>query len=53
LAIAGGFVTFMRQSAIINQLARQLVKRDSNALTLDEEFKEQLQKRINNHREKN
>jgi hypothetical protein len=42
-------VTFMRQSAAINQMARKLVNRDSNALKLDERFKEQLQKRINSN----
>jgi len=41
-------VTFMQQSAVINQMARKLVNRDSNSLTLDEEFKEQLQKQIDN-----
>ena len=46
-------VTFMRQSAVINQMARKLVNGDSNALRLDEGFKQQLQKRINNHLDKN
>lgn len=46
-------VTFMRQSAVINQMARKLVDRDYNALKLDEGFKEQLQQRINNRLDKN
>jgi hypothetical protein len=46
-------VTFMRQSALINQMAKKLVNGDSNALKLDEGFKEQLQKQINNHLDQN
>ena len=46
-------VIFMRQSAVINQMARKLVNKDSSALTLDEGFKEQLQQRIKNHLEEN
>lgn len=46
-------VTFMRQSAVINQMARKLMNGDSNTLRLDEGFKQQLQKRINNHLDKN
>lgn len=46
-------VTFMRQSAVINQMARKLVNADSNTLKLDEKFKERLQKRINTHLDKN
>jgi len=46
-------VIFMRQSAVINQMARKLVTGNSNALTLDKVFKEQLQQRIKNHLEKN
>ncbi|RZM21705.1 MAG: hypothetical protein EOO88_31905 [Pedobacter sp.] len=42
-------VTFMQQSAVINQMARKLVNADSNVLKLDEGYKEGLQKRINNH----
>jgi len=46
-------VTFMRQSALISQMAKKLVNGDSNALKLDEGFKEQLQKQINNHLDQN
>lgn len=46
-------VTFMQQSAIINQMARKLFHSDFTELKLDEGFKEQLQKRINNHLDKN
>ena len=46
-------VTFMQQSAVINQMARKLFTSDYKELQLDEGFKEQLQKRINNHLEKN
>ena len=42
-------VTFLQQSALINQMARKLANADSNTLKLEEGFKEQLQKRINNH----
>ncbi|SFH19933.1 hypothetical protein [Pedobacter insulae] len=42
-------VTFMKQSAIINQMARKLVNADSNALKLDEGFKAQLQKQVDNY----
>ena len=41
-------VTFMQQSAVINQAARQLFNPDSMELKLDEGFKEQLQQQINN-----
>ena len=41
-------VTYMRQSAVINQMARKLMNNGgSSTLKLDEGFKEQLQKRIN------
>lgn len=46
-------VTFMRQSAVINLMARKLVNMDSNALKLDKGFKEQLQKQINNRLDQN
>jgi hypothetical protein len=46
-------VTFMKQSAIINQMARKLVKVDSHPLKLDEGFKEQLQKQVDNHLSQN
>ena len=46
-------VTFMQQSALINQMAKKLFHSDYTQLKLDEGFKEQLQKRINNHLEKN
>lgn len=46
-------VTFMQQSAVINQMAKKLVNMDSNALRLDEGFKKQLQKQINNHLDQN
>ena len=46
-------VTFMQQSAVINQMARKLVNANSNTLQLDEKFKERLQKRINSHLDKN
>ena len=41
-------VTFMQQSAVINQAARKLFNPDSMELKLDEGFKEQLQQQINN-----
>ncbi|KQR71166.1 hypothetical protein [Pedobacter sp. Leaf176] len=40
-------VTFMQQSAVINQMARKLFDPDSGALKLAKGFKEQLQKQIN------
>jgi hypothetical protein len=46
-------VTFMQQSTVINQMAKKLVNMDSNALRLDEGFKKQLQKQINNHLDQN
>jgi len=46
-------VTFMRQSVVINQMARKLFNPDSSELKLDEGFKEQLQGRINNQLESN
>ena len=46
-------VTFMRQSTVINQMAKKLFNPESNELKLDEGFKERLQKRINNHLDKN
>ena len=46
-------VTFMKQSAPINQMAKKLFHSNYTQLKLDEGFKEQLQKRINNHLEKN
>lgn len=41
-------VTFMQQSTVINQMARELFNSDFRELKLGEGFKEQLQKRINN-----
>lgn len=41
-------VTFMKQSAVINQMGRKLFAPDSRELKLDEGFKQQLQKQINN-----
>lgn len=46
-------VTFMQQSAVINQMARKLFNSDYRELKLDEGFKEQLQKRINNQLDQN
>lgn len=46
-------VTFMQQSAVINQMARKLLHSNYTELKLDEGFKEQLQKQINNHLDKN
>ncbi|MGK9128405.1 hypothetical protein M1D52_20520 [Olivibacter sp. SA151] len=46
-------VTFMQQSAVINQMARKLFPSDYKELKLDEGFKEQLQKRINNQLDEN
>ncbi|MDM8172834.1 MULTISPECIES: hypothetical protein [unclassified Olivibacter] len=46
-------VTFMQQSAVINQMARKLFTSDYKELKLDEGFKEQLQKRINNQLDEN
>jgi hypothetical protein len=40
-------VTYMQQSAIINQMARKLFNSDYRELKLDNGFKEQLQERIN------
>ncbi|ETZ19551.1 hypothetical protein [Pedobacter sp. V48] len=39
-------VTFMQQSAVINQMARQLFHQDKTELKLDEGFKKDLQQRI-------
>lgn len=41
-------VTFMRQSTLINQMARQIFKSGSGDLKLDNRFKVQLQQRIDN-----
>ncbi|SDZ81350.1 hypothetical protein [Pedobacter hartonius] len=46
-------VTFMQQSAVINQMARKLFTAGYTELKLDDGFKEQLQKRINTQLEKN
>ena len=46
-------VTFMSQSAAINQMAKKLANKDANALKLDDGFKEQLQTRINSQLDKN
>ena len=46
-------VTFMQQSAVINQMAKKLFHSDYAELKLDEGFKEQLQKQINNQLDKN
>lgn len=46
-------VTFMQQSAVINQMVKKLFRSDHTELKLDEEFKEQLQKRIDNLIDKN
>ncbi|WP_353718294.1 hypothetical protein [Dyadobacter sp. 676] len=46
-------VTFMKQSAVINQMAKKLFSSDYAGLKLDKGFKEQLQNRINNHLDKN
>lgn len=46
-------VTFMQQSAVINQMARKLFHSNYTELKLDEGFKEQLQKQINNRLDKN
>jgi hypothetical protein len=40
-------VTFMRQSLLINQIARKLMNTDSVVLKLEDGFKEQLQERVN------
>mgnify|MGYP003576698385 CR=1 FL=1 len=42
-------VTFMQQSVVINQVAKKMFQSDCTELKLDEGFKEQLQRRINNH----
>ena len=39
-------VTFMHQSAAINQMARKIFRSDQTEWILDEEFKERLQRRI-------
>lgn len=39
-------VTFMQQSAIINQMARKIFIHEKPELKLDKNFKKQLQKRI-------
>ena len=39
-------VTFMQQSAVINQMVRKMFHPDHTKLKLDKEFKQQLQKRI-------
>ncbi|MFA6276842.1 MAG: hypothetical protein WC622_08835 [Pedobacter sp.] len=46
-------VTFMQQSAVINQMVRKLFKSDPTKLKLDKGFKQQLQKRIVDQLEKN
>ncbi len=46
-------VTFMQQSAVINQMAKKLFYADYRELKLDDQFKDQLQQRINNHLDKN
>lgn len=46
-------VIFMQQSTVINQLAGKLFKPDSAELKLDEGFKAELQKRINNQLDSN
>lgn len=45
-------VTFMKQSAVINLMARKLFDTDYRELKLDDQFKDQLQKRINNQLDK-
>jgi len=46
-------VTFMQQSAVINQMARKLFLANYRELELDDQFKDQLQKRINTQLDKN
>ena len=46
-------VTYMQQSAIINQMARKLFNSDYRELKLEQGFKEQLQQRINEQFDRN
>lgn len=46
-------VTFMQQSAMINQMARKLFHSDHPELQLDDAFKQQLQKQIDDQLTKN
>jgi len=39
-------VTYMQQSAVINQMVRKMYRSGYTKLKLDKEFKQQLQKRI-------
>lgn len=46
-------VTFMQQSAVINQMVRKIFNAEHSELKLDEGFKKQLQIRIDNQLEQN
>lgn len=46
-------VTFMQQSAMINQMAKKLFHSDQHQLRLDDAFKKQLQNRIDDQLDKN
>lgn len=46
-------VTFMKQSAVINQMVKNLFASGRNKLKLDNEFKRELQKRIEDQLDKN
>jgi len=46
-------VTFMQQSLVINQMVKKLFQSDAIKLKLDDSFKHHLQKRIEDHLEKN
>jgi transcription initiation factor IIE alpha subunit len=45
-------VTFMQQSAVINQMARKIFHPHKDDLRLQDDFKVQLQKRINDQLDK-
>lgn len=46
-------LTFMKQSAMINLMARKMFYSDQHELYLDDAFKKQLQKRIEDQLDKN
>jgi len=46
-------ITFMQQSAVINQMARHLFQQDKTELKLDEGFKKELQQRIDHKLDNN
>lgn len=46
-------ITFMHQSAVINQMTRKMFHLNQTELKLEEDFKKQLQTRIDNQVDKN